>query len=188
MTDDVRQVPDGLGGTVTVRVRRDKRLRKSMRASYENGEVLVRIPPRTPEDQLDEAVDKLVERLLKRQTRSRQLQDDYLAERAAMLNKRHFDGQLSWNSIRWVGNMRRRLGSCTNGGPTDGDIRISDRIRGWPKWVIEYVVAHELAHRKYPNHSKAFWAYLNRYPQAERARGFIMGLAFQSGEDAEDWL
>lgn len=178
MTDGVRQVPDGLGGTVTVRVRRDKRLRKSMRASYENGEVLVRVPPCTPADQLDEAVDRLVERLLKRQARSRQLQDGYLAERADMLNERYFDGQLSWNSIRWVGNMRRRLGSCTNGGPTDGDIRISDRIRGWPEWVIDYVVAHEIVHRAHPNHSAAFWEMLSAYPHTERARGFIEGVGF----------
>lgn len=178
MTDDVRQVPDGLGGTVTVRVRRDKRLRKSMRASYENGEVLVRVPSRTSADQLDEAVDTLVERLLKRQTRSRQLQDDYLAERADRLNKRYFDDQLSWNSIRWVGNMRRRLGSCTNGGPTDGDIRISDRIRGWPEWVIDYVVAHEIVHRAHPNHSRAFWEMLSAYPHTKRARGFIEGVGF----------
>jgi hypothetical protein len=84
--------------------------------------------------------------------------------------------------------MRKRLGSCTTGGPTDGDIRISDRIKGWPRWVVDYVVAHELAHRKYQNHSQEFWAYVNRYPKAERARGFILGLAFQLGEDAEDWL
>ena len=84
--------------------------------------------------------------------------------------------------------MRKRLGSCTTGGPTDGDIRISDRIRGWPQWGIEYVVAHELAHRKHANHSKEFWTYLSRYPKAERARGFIMGIAFQLGEDADDLL
>ena len=54
--------------------------------------------------------------------------------------------------------------------------------------MVEYVVAHELCHLKYPNHSKEFWEYVNHYPRAERARGFIMGLAFQLGEDAEDWL
>ena len=84
--------------------------------------------------------------------------------------------------------MRKRMGSCTTKGPTEGDIRISDRIKGWPQWVIEYVVAHELAHRKHPNHSKEFWTYLARHPKAERARGFIMGIAFQLGEDAEDLL
>jgi predicted metal-dependent hydrolase len=106
------------------------------------------------------------------------LQDDYLAERANRLNERYFGGQLSWNSIRWVSNMRRRLGSCTNGGPTDGDIRISDRIRGWPEWVIDYVVAHEIVHRTHPNHSRAFWEMLSAYPRTERARGFIEGVSF----------
>ena len=54
--------------------------------------------------------------------------------------------------------------------------------------LLEYVVAHELVHRLHPNHSQEFWAYLSRYPKAERARGFILGVAFQQGKDAEDWL
>ena len=185
MTDDVRQVPDGLGGMVVVRVRRDKRLRKSARASYENGEVLVRVPPGTPANQVDDIVDDLVERLLRRRARSRQLEDAYLAERAERLNRKYFDGQLRWNSIRWVSNMRRRLGSCTNGGPTDGDIRISDRIRGWPEWVIDYVIAHEIVHRLHPNHSPEFWEMVGRYPLAERARGFIEGVGFAENAPLE---
>jgi predicted metal-dependent hydrolase len=84
--------------------------------------------------------------------------------------------------------MEKRLGSCTVSGPTGGDIRISDRIKGWPTWVVEYVVAHELAHLRFANHSKEFWAYVNRFPQAERARGFILGFAYQIGQDADDWL
>jgi predicted metal-dependent hydrolase len=107
---------------------------------------------------------------------------------AQRINKRYFDGEVAWHSIRWVSNMRKRLGSCTVGGPTDGDIRISDRVKGWPDWVVEYVVAHELTHRLFPNHSRDFWRHVNRFPKAERARGFILGLAFQLGEDAEDWL
>ena len=112
----------------------------------------------------------------------------FLKEMARRINDQYFDGEIEWHSIRWVGNMKKRLGSCTSGGPTDGDIRISDRIQGWPPWVVEYVVAHELAHRKYPNHSKDFWAYLARYPRIERARGFLRGVAFQLGEDAAEWL
>ena len=84
--------------------------------------------------------------------------------------------------------MRKRLGSCTSGGSTDGHIRISDRIKGWPEWVVAYVIAHALAHRVHANHSKAFWAYLTEaYPLTERARGFIQGVGFAAGEAlAED--
>ena len=64
-----------------------------------------------------------------------------------------------------------------------GDIRISDRVKGWPGWVVEYIVAHELAHRRHPNHSKDFWALVNRYPKTERARGFLMGVGMEPLQD-----
>ena len=131
---------------------------------------------------------RFVEEVKRRRAQVRARADADLEAMARRINRAYFDGEIDWHSIRWVSNMRKRLGSCTTGGPTDGDIRISDRIKGWPPWVIEYVVAHEMAHRKHPNHSKEFWTYLSRYPKAERARGFIQGAAFQLEKDPEDWL
>lgn len=174
----VREVDNGQGVKIKVRVWRDKRLRKSARAAFQDGEILVRLPPRLPEDEVDSMVDKLVKQLLKPERRSLQESDSYLAERAAYLNKKHFGNKLQWNSIRWVSNMQRRLGSCTNGGPTDGDIRISDKIQQWPTWVIDYVIAHEIVHRAHPNHSADFWKMLGRYPHVEKALGFVEGVSF----------
>jgi predicted metal-dependent hydrolase len=173
---------------ITVEVVRDGRLRTRIHWEWHGDHVRIRAPRRVPQRQLDETVAEIVEEVKRRRASVRTRADADLETLARRINRRHFDDEISWHSIRWVSNMRKRLGSCTVGGPTDGDIRISDRIKGWPKWVVEYIVAHELTHRKYPNHSKEFWAYLNRYPKAERARGFILGLAFQLGEDAEDWL
>jgi hypothetical protein len=83
--------------------------------------------------------------------------------------------------------MNSRLGSCTNGGSTDGHIRISDKIKGWPQWVIDYVIAHELVHRLHADHSKSFWKTLmEAYPKTERARGFIQGVGFTDGHLYED--
>jgi predicted metal-dependent hydrolase len=83
--------------------------------------------------------------------------------------------------------MEKRLGSCTNGGPTDGHIRISDKIKNWPDWVVDYVIAHELVHRAHSNHSKEFWYMLTAgYPLTERARGFIKGVGFTEGTDYGD--
>ncbi|MCZ7554554.1 MAG: M48 family metallopeptidase [Anaerolineales bacterium] len=84
--------------------------------------------------------------------------------------------------------MQHRLGSCTSGGSTDGDIRISEQIKEWPAYVVDYVIAHELAHRRHPNHSAEFWAYLARYPHTERARGFIEGFAYAQRADPDDLL
>ena len=173
---------------VSVEVVRDGRLRTRIHWEWNGDQVRIRAPRRVPQRELDRMVAEIVEKVKRRRARVRARADADLEALARKINKRYFDGEIEWHSIRWVSNMRKRLGSCTIGGPTDGDIRISDRIRGWPDWVVEYVVAHELTHRKHPDHSKAFWAYVGRYPRAERARGFVQGVAFQLGEDPEDWL
>lgn len=180
-----REVDNGRGAKVKVRVRRDKRLRTSARASYENGDILVRLPPHLPEDEAPAMIDKLVEQLLKHGEQAQREANNYLEERAAFLNKKHFGNKLQWNSIRWVSNMNRRLGSCTNGGPTDGDIRISDKIMQWPEWVIDYVVAHEIVHRAHPNHSADFWTMLRRYPHVDKALGFVEGVGFAQNTPME---
>lgn len=173
---------------ISVEVVRDSRLRTRIHWEWSGNHVRVRAPRRVPQRELDRLVAEIVEDVQHKRALVRARADDDLEDRARRINKKYFDGEIQWHSIRWVGNMRKRLGSCTNGGPTDGDIRISDRAKGWPQWVIDYIVAHELAHRKHSNHSPEFWAYVERYPKAERARGFVMGLAFQLGEDADDWL
>ena len=86
-------------------------------------------------------------------------------------------------SVRWVTNQNSRWGSCT---PADGAIRLSDRLRTVPLWVVDYVLVHELAHLRHPDHSPAFWATVNRYPRTERARGFLEGMGFAETEDPAD--
>lgn len=179
---------EGGDDPITVEIVRDGRLRTRIHWEWSGNHVRVRAPRRLPQAQLDRHVTEIIEKVKRKRASVRARADAELEAWARKINRHYFRGEIAWHSIRWVGNMRRRLASCTVGGPTDGDIRISDRIRGWPSWVVEYVVAHELAHRRFPNHSGEFWEYLSRYPQAERARGFIMGVAFQTGQDAEDWL
>ncbi|HTL87449.1 MAG TPA: M48 family metallopeptidase [Acidimicrobiia bacterium] len=76
-------------------------------------------------------------------------------------------------TVRWSDNMRQRWGSCT---PDDGSIRISTRLAAYPAWVLDYVVVHELAHLLVESHGPAHDALVERYPYAERARGFLIAL------------
>ncbi len=187
MTHIERRVPDS-GGELIVTARTDNRLRKTIRWTVTNNEVTIRAPRHVRRQELERAIDEIVEKVRKQRARARRQQDVDLQARARALNRQYFGGELQWHTIRWVDNMEKRLGSCTTGGTTDGDIRLSARLKGWPRYVVDYVLAHELAHRKYPNHSKDFWEYLARYPDMERARGFIEGIAFAENGNADDLL
>ena len=88
------------------------------------------------------------------------------------LSDRYLGGLAMPESVRWVDNQRSRWGSCT---PGDRTIRLSSRLQGMPAWVIDYVLIHELAHLLEPGHDAKFWAWVDRYPQAERAKGYLIG-------------
>jgi predicted metal-dependent hydrolase len=176
---DVKSGPD----TLTVQVDLDTRLRKSARWTLYGQIVHLRVPKDMTRGEIDTLIQNILPRIARQRKRARRQNDDSLTSRAAALNKRYFNGELSWHSIRWVDNMKHRLGSCTTGGATDGDIRISERIRHWPEYVIDYIIAHEICHRKYPNHSPEFWEYLSRYPFTAKAIGFLEGVAYAEGAD-----
>lgn len=84
------------------------------------------------------------------------------------------------SSVRWVENQRTRWGSCT---PGDGTIRVSSRLAGFPPWVLDFVLVHELAHLAEPGHGPAFTALVERYPKAERAIGFLLGAGLAAAGD-----
>jgi predicted metal-dependent hydrolase len=166
----------------------DARLRRNVHWTLRGQTVRLRVPRGTSRPAVERLIPDIAGRIARQRKRARRQSDGDLMARAEGINVRYFDGELTWHTIRWVSNMRRRLGSCTTGGTTDGDIRISARIRGWPAYVIDYVIAHEICHRRYPDHSPAFWAYLSRYPHVERARGFLEGIAHADGADPEGLL
>ena len=98
------------------------------------------------------------------------LDDDSLRTRADSLNANVLDGQARIGSIRWVSNQRSRWGSCT---VATGDIRISDRLKQVPDYVLDAVIVHELTHTFIPNHSAEFYEWADKVPYAERARGYL---------------
>jgi predicted metal-dependent hydrolase len=113
--------------------------------------------------------DRYVAELVARIDRQRRAQTVDLAPRAARLAARY--GLPHPRSVRWVSNQEARWGSCSM---ATGDIRLSDRLGGYPAWVIDYVLVHELAHLRHGDHSPAFRRLVDRYPRAERARGFLI--------------
>jgi predicted metal-dependent hydrolase len=97
-----------------------------------------------------------------------------LDQRAAQLAARY--GLPRPASITWSERQQQRWGSCT---PGDRSIRISTRMAQMPAWVLDYVIVHELAHLVESGHGPAFKTLVDRYPKAERARGYLIAKAEQ---------
>ncbi len=163
-------------GSAEIEVRRSARRRRTVSAYREGDRVIVLMPARMSRAEEQRWVRIMLERLAAqerrrggRATRS----DDELSRRAAELSRTYLSGSARPSSVRWVSNQASRWGSCT---PVDGTIRLSDRLRTMPSWVIDYVLVHELAHLLDASHGPRFQELVGRYPKAERARGYLLGV------------
>ncbi len=145
-----------------------------------DGIIRVQAPAGIDADELDRHIEELVGRLERRYQASSVDLDD----RAAVLARRY--GLPLPERVTWA-EQRARWGSCT---PSTGHIRISTRLAAWPPWVLDYVLVHELAHLVHADHSPAFQALVDRYPKAERARGFLIAQSYaeagRTPDEADD--
>jgi len=180
-----------------VEVRRSARRRRTVAAFWENGTAVVAIPAHFSGAQEREWVHRMLEKLRVQGTRGpkaagkrRAGSDAELAARATELSARYLGGRAVPASVRWVTNQNSRWGSAT---PSEGTIRLSNKLQPMPQWVIDYVLLHELAHLLVAAHNAAFWRLLAAYPETERAKAFLEGVSFATarglpaeGEDDVD--
>lgn len=154
-----------------VEVRRSARRRRTVSAYREGERIVVLIPASFSAADEAEWVERMVARV-ERSERTAQLSEDDLMRRARALSDRHLGGLAVPESVRWAANQTSRWGSCT---PGDRTIRLSERLQGMPGWVVDYVLVHELAHLLEPAHGAEFWAWVERYPHTEKAKGYLLG-------------
>lgn len=161
-----------MAARLPVVVVRSKKRRKTIQAVLTDGTIRILVPHSLGDREISEAISELVPRL------ERRFRSDHidLVERAAVLG-RQFDLPEP-TSVVWVDNQQKRWGSCDT---HTGDIRLSNRLADYPPWVLDYVLVHELAHLLVADHSAAFRALVDRYPRAERARGYLMAMHDQPG-------
>lgn len=69
-----------------------------------------------------------------------------------------------------IRNQRSRWGSCSG----KGNLNFNCLLMLFPDDVIDYVVVHELCHRKYMNHSADFYAEVERvFPEYRRCQKWL---------------
>lgn len=162
-----------------VEVRRSRRRRRTISAFREGERIVVVVPATLTDAEVADEVRAMVGRIERAEARSQPSEDDLLL-RARRLSDRYLGGLADPLSVRWVDNQQSRWGSCT---PGDRTIRLSSRLRGMPSWVVDYVLVHELAHLLVAGHDADFWGWVAHYPQAERAKGYLLGYSSASQMD-----
>jgi len=164
--------PTGPPSQPEVEVRVSTRRRKSASAFWSDGRVVVVLPASMPRSARPEMVEDLVRRVLNYRPHLAASDGD-LATRAGELADRYLE-EIRPASIRWVTNQNSQWGSCTWG---TKEIRISDRLRVVPGWVLDAVLVHELAHLVEPNHSPRFRALTERFARSKEADVFLDGFS-----------
>jgi predicted metal-dependent hydrolase len=86
-----------------------------------------------------------------------------------------FEAQTGLKPNRWrLSSAQGRWGACNS----DGNVTLNWRLIHFELPVIDYVIAHELAHLKELNHSSAFWQTLQSiYPGYLRGYQALKGLS-----------
>lgn len=158
-----------------VKVIKSNRRTKTVSARMEDDVMVIRAPTNISEEELSSMIEDFKKRFERKAKRAR-LDDSDLEKRAQELNKLYFYGKLTWNSVTWSTRQNSRYGSCT---PANKTIRISHQLEKVPRFVLDYVLVHELAHLLEANHGKGFWDLVYRYPKTERARGYLMAMGLE---------
>lgn len=154
-----------------VEIRLSARRERTIAGRMERGRVIILAPMSMDASRLRRSTADLVDRVRRRNNvAAGQTSDDDLLLRAAELNDKYLEGRAEFRSVRWVGNMTRRWASCS---VDSGRIRVSDRLKEVPGYVLDSVIIHELVHTWIPDHGPEFHVWAAKAPQAERATGYL---------------
>ncbi len=149
-----------LGGSIALRLRAEAGATRLDAVSFE---LHVALPHHAAEAQVRDAVQSWLQ-----------------GEAARVFGERieRFAGRIGPKFSGWrLSSARSQWGSCTH----DGRVRLNWRLVHFALPVIDYVVAHELAHLQELNHSPRFWKALAQLlPGFEAARDEIKGVDMRS--------
>jgi hypothetical protein len=172
MRETVRMITvDG----VSLRARIVRKLVRNVNATLVGNELRVSAPQTVPRAELDATVRRLA-RMLVRRARAEVLNADDEALAVARKVAAKFPRPPRVKSVRFVTTQRVRWASYS---PSTGLVRLHASLRQLPSWVLEAVVAHELAHAFHPDHSPAFWRLVREVcPSTDRANSFLEGVSW----------
>jgi predicted metal-dependent hydrolase len=157
---------------------RSTRRKKNISAYRQGGRIVVSIPARMSKADERAMVPEMVAKI-RAQEAAATMSEERLSSRVdELLTELTPEISVRPSSITWRG-MRERWGSCTS---TDRTIRISDRLKGAPDYVLDYVLFHEAIHLQFFDHGAEFKALLSRFPLEAQAEAYLSG--YEAAENA----
>jgi predicted metal-dependent hydrolase len=161
------------GVTLTLIVERKQV--KNINARLRKQTLYISAPRKIAQSTLDKAIPELARKLLRRvHARTLNKNEDLLAISQEIAKR--FPQAPQIEQIQFVTNQEARWGSYS---AHTRSIRLNAALRSMPRWVLESVIAHELAHAFHLDHSPAFWALLRSvWPDTDRAQAFLSGVAW----------
>lgn len=161
------------GVTLTVVV--ERKPVKNVNARLRDTTLSISAPPALPEATLEPIIVDTARKLLRR-VHARQVNVEDNARELAQRIAARFPNPPAVAQVVFVTTQQARWGSYSAATRT---IRLHAALRRMPPWVLEAVVAHELAHVTHLDHGAAFWALVRRVcPDTDRADAFLAGVSW----------
>jgi predicted metal-dependent hydrolase len=161
------------GITLTLRI--ERKAVKNVNARLRGSTLSVSAPRNLAQKDLEPIVRQLARKLVRREHAQRINEEEDALGLACKIARR-FPRPPNVERVLFVSTQRSRWGSYSQ---RTGTVRLNAGLRSMPRWVLEAVVAHELAHVIHPDHSPAFWDLLGRVcPEKDRAKAFLEGVSW----------
>lgn len=168
-----------------VKVVRSARRRKTISANWENGVIRLQIPATLTDQEERHWAERMVAKLHRR-SGALSFGTGQLEELAEELNLRYFQGQATPSEVVFSHRQNTLWGSCSR---RSRKIRLNPDLARMPRWVLEGVLVHELAHLLEPNHGPRFKALEARFERIREVHAFLAGVShIKSGPGGENGM
>ena len=157
---------------------RSARRKKNVSAYRQGGRIVVSIPARMSKADERAMVPEMVAKIRAQEAAATMSEESLSLRVGQLLTQLAPEITVRPSSVNWRA-MRERWGSCTG---ADRSIRISDRLKGAPENVLDYVLFHEAIHLHFFDHGPEFKAILARFPEEALAEAYLSG--YEAAETA----
>ena len=157
---------------------RSNRRKKNVSAYRQGGRIVVSIPARMSKADERAMVPEMVAKIRAQEAEATMSEKSLQIRAGQLLTEFAPEIVVRPASVNWRA-MRERWGSCTS---LDRSIRISDRLKGAPEYVLDYVLFHEAIHLEHFDHGEQFKQLLARFPLEAQAEAYLQG--YEAAENA----